>query len=95
MDKRKSNGGHSTKGFAGRKPKAEELKIIEKMDNIGDSEEILASLYALAERGNIHAIKLWLSYRYGMPKQTIDQHNTHEFPQVVWNEIKTYDSGSK
>ena len=26
MDKRKNNGGHSTKGVAGRKPKAEELK---------------------------------------------------------------------
>ena len=30
MDKRKNNGGHSTKGFAGRPKKADEEKLIEK-----------------------------------------------------------------
>ena len=29
MDGRKNNGGHSTKGFAGRKPKSEEIKLVE------------------------------------------------------------------
>ena len=29
MDKRKNNGGHSTKGFAGRKPKEDEQYIVE------------------------------------------------------------------
>ena len=31
MDRRRFNGGHSTKGKAGRKPKDEELKILEKL----------------------------------------------------------------
>ena len=31
MDGRKNNGGHSTKGRAGRKPKTEELQLIEKL----------------------------------------------------------------
>jgi len=37
MDRRKNNGGHSTKGFAGRKPKADELKLVEKLDTLIDS----------------------------------------------------------
>jgi hypothetical protein len=32
MDNRVNNGGHSTKGYAGRKPKSEEIKLIEALD---------------------------------------------------------------
>ena len=41
MDKRKNNGGHSTKGFAGRKPKTDEKRLIERLDNIIDNEDEL------------------------------------------------------
>ena len=34
MDKRKNNGGHSTKGKAGRKSKSEEQSLIEKLKPI-------------------------------------------------------------
>ena len=34
MDGRKNNGGHSTKGFAGRKPKDEEIKLVERFKSI-------------------------------------------------------------
>jgi hypothetical protein len=40
MDNRKNNGGHSTKGFAGRPKKEDELKLIEKLDNLIDNEYI-------------------------------------------------------
>lgn len=90
MDRRKNNGGHSTKGFAGRKPKADEIKIIELMDSVADSKEVWQKLLERVELGDVQAIKTWLAYRYGQPKQTIDQHNTHEINQVVWQETKTY-----
>lgn len=79
MDKRSNNGGHSTKGFAGRKPKADEIKLIEMMDNISDSAEVWQKLFDKAVLGDNTAIKTWLSYRYGLPKVTIDQNTNHSF----------------
>ena len=37
MDGRKNNGGHSTKGFAGRKPKSEEIKLVERLSPLEDA----------------------------------------------------------
>jgi len=39
VDNRKNNGGHSTKGFAGRPKKADELKLIEKLDALSKPKE--------------------------------------------------------
>lgn len=72
MDGRKNNGGHSTKGKAGRKPKAEEqrlrdilspyrLETIEKVVNIMRSAE--------KESDQLAAAKLLMSYDWGLPKQ--------------------------
>jgi hypothetical protein len=60
---------------AGRKSKDEELKIIERLDNIIDSDEVIESLKALIKEGNFNAIKLYLEYRYGKPKETIENIN--------------------
>lgn len=75
MDGRKNNGGHSTKGKAGRKPKAEEqrlrdilspyrLETIEKVVNIMRSAE--------KESDQLAAAKLLMSYDWGLPKQSMD-----------------------
>lgn len=72
MDNRKNNGGHSTKGAAGRKPKADEIKIIEQMDTIAVPAKAWEALWLKCEEGDIQAIKTWLNYRFGMPKQMID-----------------------
>ena len=65
---------------AGRKSKDEELKIIERLDNIIDSDEVIESLKALIKEGNFNAIKLYLEYRYGKPKETIETtHNINDF----------------
>ena len=72
MDGRKSNGGHSTKGKAGRKPKADELKLIEHMDSVLVPQEAWEALAELVTEKDVQAIRLWLSYRYGQPKQSID-----------------------
>jgi len=70
-DKRVNNGG-ARKG-AGRKPKADELKIIEQMDAVAIPKKMWKLLYDKATEGDTNAIKSWLQYRFGMPKQTIDQ----------------------
>lgn len=72
MDGRKNNGGHSTKGFAGRPTKADEIKIIEQMDAIAVPEDAWRALWNRCQDGDIQAIKCWLNYRFGMPKQQID-----------------------
>jgi len=76
MDKRKNNGGHSTKGFAGRKPKAKEIKIAEELDKVADLNAVFKALFERVKDNDVGAIKLWLSYRLGLPKQSID-HTTN------------------
>jgi hypothetical protein len=60
---------------AGRKSKDEELKIIERLDNIIESDDVIKSLKVLIKDGNFNAIKLYLEYRYGKPKETIENIN--------------------
>ena len=71
-DGRKNNGGNKN---AGRKPKAEEHKLIEKLTPLAvDGYKALES--ALKDKQG-WAVKLFFEYMYGKPKQTIDQNNTH------------------
>lgn len=85
-DERKNNGG--AREGAGRKPKADELKLIETMDAILIPESVWSSLADKVESGDTNAIKTWLSYRYGMPKQTIDQKTELKIPTIDMNEWK-------
>lgn len=64
------NGGY--REGAGRKPKADEIKIIESMDAVAVPEEAWKALWARCKDGDTQAIKTWLNYRFGMPKQQID-----------------------
>jgi hypothetical protein len=71
MDKRKNNKG--TKGNkGGRPPKADEIKLIERLDAIIDKDEAVGKLGELVTKGDIRALQLYLSYRYGKPKESID-----------------------
>jgi len=70
-DGRKNNGGNKN---AGRKPKAEEHKLIEKLTPLAnDGYKALES--ALKDKQG-WAVKLFFEYMYGKPKQTIDQTST-------------------
>jgi len=69
-DGRKNNGGNKN---AGRKPKADEIKLIEQMDAVLVPAEVWQALADRVEAKDTNAIKTWLSYRYGMPKQTVEQ----------------------
>lgn len=79
-DGRRNNGGHSTKGKAGRKPKSDEIKMIELMDATKAPAEVWEVLAAKVEEGDVNATKAWLSYRYGRPKETKDIKLTGEQP---------------
>lgn len=57
---------------AGRKPKADEIKLIEQMDAVAVPEQAWKALWAKCEEGDTQAIKTWLNYRFGMPKQSVD-----------------------
>ena len=68
-DGRKTNGGHKT---AGRKSKVDEIKLIEAMDAVLVPDHVWKALAKKVEEGDGQCIKTWLSYRYGMPKQSTD-----------------------
>jgi hypothetical protein len=71
---------------AGRKPKIQEIKIIEQMDRICVPEKIWEALLYKCKEGDTAALKLWLSYRFGMPKQQIDVTSNGEniAPPIQW-----------
>jgi hypothetical protein len=81
MDGRKNNGGHSTKGFAGRKPKSDEIKLVERLSPLEDT--ALQALKIGVESGDIRWIKLYLEYYIGKPKETKDITINEDLPLFV------------
>ena len=71
---------------AGRKPKIQEIKVIEQMDAVSVPGEIWKALLYKVKEGDTAAIKLWLSYRFGMPKQQVDITSNGEniAPPIQW-----------
>jgi hypothetical protein len=69
-DKRKNNGG--ARANSGRLKKDDLLSLIESMDAILVPQDAWKALAEKVKENDTNAIKVWLSYRYGMPKQTID-----------------------
>ena len=85
-DGRKNNGGNKN---AGRKPKIDEIKLIETMDAVLNPESAWMALAEKVECGDTNAIKTWLQYRYGMPKQIVEQTNLNiEEKELDDEEIK-------
>lgn len=58
---------------SGRKPKAAEIALAEKMDLVAPCDQVLTALYHKVLEGDTAAIKLWLNYRLGMPVQRVEQ----------------------
>ena len=67
MDKRKNNGGHSN---GGRKPKAEEQKLVEKLSPL--EPKAYQALEDAIEDNQSWAVKIFFEYMYGRPKQAVD-----------------------
>lgn len=68
MDKRKFNGG--AREGAGRKPKADEIKLVERLSPLED--DALAALAEGVKSGDIKWVTLYLNYYLGKPKETRD-----------------------
>jgi hypothetical protein len=71
---------------AGRKPKVHEVKLVESMDAISVPSEIWKALLYKCLQGDTGALKLWLSYRYGLPRQQLDITTNGEniAPPIQW-----------
>lgn len=67
----KGKHGGARKG-AGRLPKIKELELIERLDNIIESDDAINKLGDLIKQGNFNAIKLYFEYRFGKPKDSLD-----------------------
>lgn len=77
-DKRRNNGGHSTKGVAGRKSKAEEQRIRDIVSPYVDGAiDAVVNIMKSADKDadKLAAAKLILAYAYGQPKAEIDLNN--------------------
>jgi len=71
---------------SGRKPKVQEVKLVESMDAISVPSEIWKALLYKCLQGDTGALKLWLSYRYGLPRQQLDITTNGEniAPPIQW-----------
>lgn len=88
-DRRKYNGGHNTKGKAGRKPKKDENRIrglcISAMERIYGSEEKAFEYIALKSKESFPHLKLLFEYVYGKPKDVKNVNLSAEqplFPEI-------------
>ena len=85
MDGRKNNSG--TVGNKGGRPKkADELKLIEKLDNLIDNDEVIKTLGKQILKGDSKAMSLYFGYRYGKPKESVDITSSDGF-NINFNDI--------
>ena len=84
MTNKKGAGG--AREGAGRPPKILEVKLIEQMDALAAPQEIWNALLMKCAQGDTQALKLWLSYRFGLPKQQVDITSNGEkiAPPIQW-----------
>jgi hypothetical protein len=72
MDKRKFNGGNSTKSKGVDKRKNDYKNALEDASTIEDVVSVLKSVKKQALEGDLQASKLFLAYYLGNPKSTTD-----------------------
>lgn len=66
---------------AGRKSKSEEQGLVEKLTPLESS--ALDALATALKKKEAWAVKLFMQYLYGMPKQTTENHNTHNVVEGI------------
>ena len=74
---------------SGRKSKAHEQKLIERLDRIIDEDEVLQALKQLIINGDLRAVQLYFNYRYGKPKNSVDLNTSTEGVSVDFKELIT------
>ena len=86
MDKRKLNGGNSTKALGVDKRKNQYLELLDKASTSDEIIKVIQTLKAKSLEGDIQAIKLFLEYYLGKPKETVDQNvniNNFELKDII------------
>lgn len=76
MDKRKLNGGHSTKAKGIDKRKNAYRKALEEASTPEDITEVIMKLKKMAKSEDLQAIKLYLEYYLGKPKEIVETNLT-------------------
>ena len=79
MDNRINNGG--AREGAGRKPKSEEIKLVERLSPLED--DALNALSEGVKSGDIKWVTLYLNYYLGKPKETRDITINEDLPLFV------------
>ena len=88
-DGRKNNGGHKT---AGRKSKAEEFKLIDKLDSLINPDFAIEKMFEHMSNGSEKMLELYMGYRFGKPKQqtdiTTNGDSITDIPLINWVDNK-------
>ena len=71
---------------AGRKPKADEIKLIEQLDKYIDAKDVFEMLERLIKKDDMKAAQLYMSYRFGKPRETVNMNVTQETPIINLDE---------
>jgi len=74
---------------SGRKSKAYEQKIIEKLDSVIEENKVLNVLKELIIGGDLRAVQLYFHYRYGKPKSLVELNTTTEAFSMDFKELIT------
>ena len=72
-DGRKNNGGNSTKAKGIDKRKNEYKNALAEASTVDEVKEVIINLKKLAKGEDLQAIKLFLAYYLGNPKDTLEQ----------------------
>ena len=68
---------------AGRPKKADEAKLIERLDNIINQDEVIEKLKELIQNGDLRAISIYMDRRYGKPVETKDINVDRDLPLFI------------
>ena len=90
MEEKKQNGGK--REGAGRKPKIDEITLIESMDAVLVPKVAWEKLAVKVKENDVQAIETWLSYRYGMPKQTVDNNTNLNINDFNLKDVIKFDN---
>lgn len=86
MDKRKFNGGNSTKSKGVDKRKNEYKEALDNAATIQDVEDVIKSVLKQAKEGDLTASKLFLEYYLGKPLQSSNVTLDQPIPIIDMNE---------
>jgi len=85
MDGRKNNSGAIGNKGGGRKPKADEEKLIQRLSELDDIG--FKTLKKGIEEGNYNFWNKWMEFRYGKPKERVDlttDGDSFNIPNIVF-----------